>query len=177
MITHEIKTSSTYQVVTYGNGSGSTNLQQHYSTRNRYAPSEYVVKNQEELDKYLNERPWLTEGSFVTHTSTESIKTIFTVHYIAEVQRSFNALHEVRFPRPGGIHPRLARLVCCSFNDKGETTWQRWDDVADIRPLTKFEMERWIDDNLRNRIQAWKAANGYGATEATSSSEPTPSAY
>lgn len=166
MITHEIKTTKSYPVTSYG---GNTTPS---SNRLKFGPGEHIVKSQQDLDKYLESMPWLKEDVIVTFKSNEHVKTLFTVHFIPEITRSYVLLPEVRFPRPGGIHPRVARLVCCNFNDTGESTWQRWDDVFDYRPLTEAEITEVIDDNVRNRIAAWKQANGYGQT-----TEQTPSPY
>lgn len=165
MITHEITTTKSYSVARY---SGNTDT----SDRLRFGPGEHVVKNQKDLDEYLEKRPWVKEGVFITFKSNERIKTLFTLHFIAEIQRSYAALPEVRFPRPGGVHPKLARVVCCNFNDNGESSWQRWDDVEDFRPVDEKELVDVLDDNVRNRIEAWKKANGYGRQ-----TEPAPSPY
>lgn len=168
MITHEIKQTKTYQV-----GSYNPVLPGDYSVpRNRLGHNEHIVKNQEQLDAYLSTMPWVTEGTLCTYKSNDNVKSVFTMHVIVEVQRSYAALPEVRFPRPGGIHPRVVRLVCCSFNEHtGESSWQRWDDVADLRPLTEEECKRLVDDNLLNSIQKWWDANGYKEKAA----EPAPS--
>lgn len=149
MLTHKIiKQRPGYPVVHRRNGGG--------------------VSTQAELDAYLAKHPWAKPGAFVTHEHTHVIRDWHSIHYLAKVVTKLSELGSGPYYE---LWPRCGLFVCMNLNPKGETTWQRMDNLQGYRELSDAEMAQWVTDNddLQNRLKLWKEKAGITDEPASNS--------
>lgn len=127
------------------------------------------VNSQAELDAYIAKYPWAKPGSFVCHDHTHQIRDWHSIHYVAKVVTNFSELGNSPYYE---VFPRCALFVCMNLDPKGETTWQRMDNLKGYRPLTEAELAQWVtsNDNLQDRLKLWKQKNGFGDEAEASNS-------
>jgi hypothetical protein len=122
--------------------------------------SKQQVNNQNELDEYLKTNPWIKKDTFLTFGHHSSVSDLTSVHFIADVITDFDQLLKpTQYTRD--LPPRLMRVVCCNINEHGLSTWDRMDNISGFRVMQQDEIDRIVNDHVRNRIQLWKEQNGY----------------
>lgn len=119
-----------------------------------------LVNNQNELDEYLKNNPWVKKGTFLTFGHHTRVGDLHGMHFIADVTTDYDQLPKPT-PYTKDLPPRLIRVVCCNINEQGVSTWDRIDNITGFRVMDKDEQDRMINDHVRDRIQLWKKQNGY----------------
>jgi len=114
----------------------------------------YNITLQSELEHYLDNYKYVTEGVFVTYSSNFDIKTDYQFHYIARVERDIEMVKEIS--KSHKITPFY--VVSCHFyeDDKSKEPhphWCRWESGDDFRVLTAQEVQEHVNDHLQNNLK------------------------
>lgn len=125
-----------------------------------WAANSNLVNNQEELNKYLEQYSWVKPGTFIVFDRTGLITEPHSIHLITAVETDWDKVPKYP-PLSAKVHPKIIHLISCNIDPKGEPTWTRNDNITGYRKCDEHEVERVINDHVRNRIQLWKETHGY----------------
>lgn len=164
MLTHTIKISVDVPTPSYQGYQGNY-------TGGSWSANSSLVNNQEELDKYLEQYSWLKPGTFIAFERSGLITEPMSMHLIVAVNKDWDKVPKYP-PLQAKVHPKIISLISCNIDQQGNPSWERLDNITGYRKCDDSEVERVINDHVRNRIQLWKQTHGYN-DDFTRQTDPT----